>query len=169
MSFRAEIIQTSLLIKYSIVIFTSLLRKILIDLNTKEAKKMKYQSTRGISNENLMSAQIIKQGLARDGGLFIPEEIPTLSLDEIKSLCADSYPVRAAKILSKYLTDYTYQELLADCEAAYCKKSFPDGAAPLVKVRDNIADELSRRNYSDELINKIFYRNFYEFIKKNFN
>ena len=99
---------------------------------------MKYQSTRGISNENLMSAQIIKQGLARDGGLFIPEEIPTLSLDEIKSLCADSYPVRAAKILSKYLTDYTYQELLADCEAAYCKKSFPDGAAPLVKVRDNI-------------------------------
>lgn len=32
-----------------------------------------------------------------------------------------------------------------------------------------IADELSRRNYSDELINKIFYRNFYEFIKKNFN
>ena len=99
---------------------------------------MKYQSTRGISSESLSSAEIIKQGLARDRGLFIPEEIPTISLDEIKSLCSDSYPVRAAKILSKYLTDYSYDELLADCEAAYCEKSFPDGAAPLVKVHDNI-------------------------------
>ena len=99
---------------------------------------MNYQSTRGISNESLSSAQIIKQGLARDGGLFIPEEIPSLTLDEISSLCADSYPVRAARILSKYLTDYTYDELLADCEAAYREESFPDGAAPLVKVRDGI-------------------------------
>ncbi len=99
---------------------------------------MKYQSTRGISNENLTSAQIIKQGLALDGGLFIPEEIPTLSLDEIKSLCGEAYPVRAAKILSKFLTDYTYDELLADCEAAYSKSSFPDGAAPLVKTGSGI-------------------------------
>ena len=99
---------------------------------------MNYQSTRGISNENLSSAQIIKQGLARDGGLFIPESIPALTFDEIKELCNDSYPVRAAKILAKYLTDYTYDELLADCEAAYCKESFPDGAAPLVKVHNNI-------------------------------
>jgi threonine synthase len=40
---------------------------------------MNYQSTRGQSDENLSAAQIIKQGLALDGGLFIPESIPSLS------------------------------------------------------------------------------------------
>ena len=32
----------------------------------------------------------------------------------------------------------------------------------------SIAEELARLNYTDEIIDKIFYRNFYEFIKKNF-
>lgn len=99
---------------------------------------MNYQSTRGKSGESLSSAQIIKQGLALDGGLFIPDEIPTLTFDEIKALCPLSYPERAAKILSKYLTDYTYDELLSDCRAAYCESSFPGGAAPVVKARDGI-------------------------------
>ena len=99
---------------------------------------MNYQSTRGISGESLSSAQIIKQGLALDGGLFIPDEIPTLTQDEIQSLCALSYPERAATILSKYLSDYTYDELLADCRKAYCEESFPGGAAPIVKAKDGI-------------------------------
>ena len=99
---------------------------------------MNYQSTRGKSGESLSSAQIIKQGLALDGGLFIPDEIPSLTFDEIKALCPLSYPERAAKILSKYLTDYTFDELLSDCRAAYCESSFPGGAAPVVKARDGV-------------------------------
>ncbi len=99
---------------------------------------MNYQSTRGQSGESLTSAQIIKQGLAKDGGLFIPESIPALTKDEIKALCALSYPERAAAILSKFLTDYTYDELLSDCKAAYCETSFPGGAAPVVKAKDGI-------------------------------
>ena len=99
---------------------------------------MNYQSTRGQSDENLSAAQIIKQGLALDGGLFIPESIPSLSRDEILSLCALSYPERAATILSKFLTDYTYDELLSDCREAYSDSSFPGGAAPAVKVRDGL-------------------------------
>ena len=46
---------------------------------------MNYQSTRGKSGESLSAAQIIKQGLALDGGLFIPDEIPTLTEEEIKA------------------------------------------------------------------------------------
>ncbi len=99
---------------------------------------MFYKSTRSTQKAAASSAQIIKQGLAEDGGLFVPESIPTLSTDEIKALCKDSYPVRAAKILSKFLTDYTYEELLADCTAAYDEKSFVGGAAPLVKLCDNL-------------------------------
>ena len=99
---------------------------------------MMYQSTRDPSHKKYTAAEVIKMGLAPDGGLFIPESIPTLTADEIRALCEDSYPVRAAKILGKFLTDYNYEELLSDCEAAYAESSFPGGAAPLVRVHDHI-------------------------------
>ncbi len=99
---------------------------------------MMYQSTRDPSHKKYSAAEVIKMGLAPDGGLFIPESIPALTADEIGALCKDTYPVRAAKILGKFLTDYTYEELLSDCEAAYAEASFPGGAAPLVHVHDNI-------------------------------
>ena len=99
---------------------------------------MMYQSTRDASHKKYSAAEVIKMGLAPDGGLFIPESIPALTSEEIEALCKDTYPVRAAKILGKFLTDYTYEELLSDCEAAYAETSFPGGAAPLVHVHDNI-------------------------------
>ena len=99
---------------------------------------MQYFSTRDQQQSKYDSAQVIKKGLAADGGLFVPESIPSLTKEEITDLCSMSYPERAAVVLSKFLTDYTYEELLADCKAAYCEKSFPGGAAPLVKVTDTI-------------------------------
>ena len=98
---------------------------------------MLYKSTRSQAAATHSAAQIIKQGLAEDGGLFVPQEIPALSMAEIETLCQDSYPVRAAKILAKFLSDYTYEELLSDCEAAYSESSFVGGAAPLVNLSDN--------------------------------
>ena len=95
---------------------------------------MMYHSTRDPFHKKYTAAEVIKMGLAPDGGLFIPETIPSLPKEEIADLCKDSYPVRAAKILSKFLTDYTYEELLSDCEAAYAETSFPGGAAPLVHI-----------------------------------
>ena len=74
---------------------------------------MLYKSTRSQEKAAASAAQVIKQGLAEDGGLFVPESIPSLTKDEILTLCKESYPVRAAKILAKFLTDYTYEELLA--------------------------------------------------------
>ena len=98
---------------------------------------MLYKSTRSQAEATYSAAQIIKQGLAEDGGLFVPQEIPALSMTEIEALCHESYPVRAAKILAKFLTDYTYEELLLDCEAAYSESSFVGGAAPLVNLSEN--------------------------------
>ena len=99
---------------------------------------MKFQSTRDESAAKFSAAQVIKQGLAADGGLFVPEEIPTLTADEIWALCKVDYPTRAAKILGKFLTDYTEEELLADCRAAYAPTSFVGGAAPLVSLDDTV-------------------------------
>ena len=99
---------------------------------------MKYYSTRDVNKEKFDSAQVIKQGLAADGGLFIPESIPEITKTDICEMQKMSYAERAAKILSMFLTDYTYDELIADCKAAYSEESFPGGAAPLNKVTDTI-------------------------------
>ncbi len=99
---------------------------------------MMFFSTRDSNKKMFSASEVIKQGLATDGGLFVPEAIPSLTLDEISSLTSKSYPEIAATILSKFLSDYTYEELLEDASKAYCEQSFPDGAAPLKKVKDNM-------------------------------
>ena len=78
-----------------------------------------YHSTRDSQKkESLTSAAAIKQGLASDGGLFVPDSLPTLSKEDVTALLPLTYPQRAAKILSMFLTDYTEEELLSDCEKA---------------------------------------------------
>ena len=98
---------------------------------------MEYKSTRGAEN-GVSSAFAIKQGLASDGGLFMPCELPQITQEEIRTLCGMTYPQRAAYILGKYLTDYTAEELRTDCAAAYATDRFPGGAAPLHKLRDGL-------------------------------
>ena len=66
---------------------------------------MDYISTRG-GAERFSAAQAIRQGIAPDGGLLVPE-IPELSLDEIAAMAPLTYTERAVRILSLFLTDYT--------------------------------------------------------------
>lgn len=92
---------------------------------------MNYYSTRDLERKTPKSASfVIKQGIADDGGLFLPEEIPHISLDFIKELETIPYSERAAKILSLFLTDYTYDELL-DCAKKAYDEGFGDFAAPV--------------------------------------
>ena len=99
---------------------------------------MKYFSTRDTQKNSFDSAVVIKKGLADDGGLFVPDSLPSISHDDIEKMCSMTYPERAATVLSGFLTDYTYEELLEDCKKAYCEDSFPGGAAQLNKVTDTI-------------------------------
>ena len=94
---------------------------------------MEYISTRG-NNGKVSAAQAIKQGLADDGGLFMPESIPQLTVFSMEKLIGMTYPQRAASIMSMYLTDYTYEELLADCEKAYAPDRFIGGACPISEL-----------------------------------
>lgn len=99
---------------------------------------MKYISTRGKSPA-VTSAEAIRNGLAPDGGLYMPDSIPSLSADDIEGLRRMSYPERAASIMYRFLSDsYSLDELLEDCRNAYCEKSFPGGATHLSKVGDRL-------------------------------
>lgn len=94
---------------------------------------MQYISTRGASPA-VSASEAILNGLAPDGGLYIPEYVPSLTEDLVLSLCPLTYAERAARILSLYLTDYTYSELLEYARAAYSRFETPDIAAPTVKL-----------------------------------
>ena len=98
---------------------------------------MQYQSTRN-SGISISSAEAIKKGLSDEGGLFVPDSIPALTLDEIEMLKTMNYRGRAEYILSKYLTDFTKEELEHCVNSAYTKEKFEtDNIAPCYKLNDN--------------------------------
>lgn len=97
---------------------------------------MDYISTRG-NAPRVSSSEAIRNGLAPDGGLYVPENIPTLTSDDFATLQTLSYPERSAFILSRFLTDYTYQELLTASREAYAEASFGVSPAPVVRLDDN--------------------------------
>ena len=99
---------------------------------------MQYQSTRD-KNVRVSSAFAIKTGLAADGGLFVPEQIPHLSLEEIANLAPLGYNERAVDILSRFLTDFSAEEVEACVNRAYNKEKFETvEIAPLYKLDKNV-------------------------------
>ena len=99
---------------------------------------MKYHSTRN-NNICVSSAQAIKQGLSEEGGLFVPENFPKVTLDEISSLSEKSYNERAYFVLNKFLTDFSDEDLKNCITNAYTKEKFgTDAIAPLYKLNDKV-------------------------------
>ena len=91
-----------------------------------------YKSTRG-AGEAVTASQAILQGLARDGGLFVPTEIPKLSLT-MEELSKMSYQETAYEVMKLFLTDFTEEELKHCIQGAYDDKFDTDVIAPLAKV-----------------------------------
>jgi threonine synthase len=65
---------------------------------------MKYTSTRN-NKTDFSAEQVLNYGLAPDGGLFIPKEIPKFSIDQINALKGKNYFDIANFILSPFLLD----------------------------------------------------------------
>lgn len=84
---------------------------------------MYYKSTRD-SGVKMTSAEAIVQGISADGGLFVPSEIPSISMEEIIKLGDMSYSQRAAYIFAKYLTDFTEAEIRYCTDNAYNDRKF---------------------------------------------
>lgn len=97
-----------------------------------------YTSTRD-NNVKVTASKAITDGISPDGGLYIPESIPRLGVDEIKKLCDVDYKERAKKILGLYLTDFTAEELDYCVEGAYKDGKFDsEFVAPVVKLNENV-------------------------------
>ena len=101
---------------------------------------MYYQSTRN-PKQVVSASQAILQGLAPDGGLYVPQSFPQFELDwdQLKDY---SYQEMAEFILGPFLDDYSPEALRACIEAAYDDKFDDPKIAPLVKVGDRYHLEL---------------------------
>jgi threonine synthase len=100
---------------------------------------MQYTSTRAQAAP-VSGAQAIVAGIAPDGGLYIPETLPTFSYDRIKRMQDLNYPELAAAVLDPFLNDFSSQELSDAAGFAYAPERFahPD-VCPLVMVEPGLA------------------------------
>ena len=99
-----------------------------------------YKSTRNAEHTATASEAILK-GLAEDGGLFVPVQIPKLDVkrEELKTM---SYQEPAYAVMKQFLTDFTEEELKGCIARAYDSKFDTEVIAPLVKVGDTYHLEL---------------------------
>ena len=94
--------------------------------------ELRYVSTRN-DGERVIASEAILKGLAEDGGLFVPTEIPSLAL-EIDELAALSYQETAYEVMRLFFTDFTEEELKSCIAAAYDGKFDTNEIVPLADV-----------------------------------
>lgn len=103
---------------------------------------MYYTSTRD-NSQRVTAQEAILRGISPEGGLFVPMELPTLTGEDILALSRMDYRQRAVWVLSRFLPDWTGEELTEAVTAAYGPRFEEEGPAPLAK--------LSREQYLLEL------------------
>lgn len=91
-----------------------------------------YKSTRN-SSIRVTASQAILKGLSDEGGLFIPERIPTLA-KPIEAFKDMTYAETAYEVMSRFYTDFTEEELKNCIARAYDSKFDTDVIAPLVEA-----------------------------------
>lgn len=89
-----------------------------------------YRSTRN-ADETATASMAILKGLANEGGLFVPDSIPTLdkSLEELATM---DYREVAYQVMKLMLTDFTEEELRHCINSAYDSKFDTEKIAPMV-------------------------------------
>lgn len=97
---------------------------------------MKYISTRGQAPA-LSFEDVVLTGLAPDGGLYVPETIPTFSKEEIASWAGLPYQELAFKVMQPFiagaLSDDEFKKIINDAYSTFRH----DGIAPLVQTAHN--------------------------------
>ena len=95
---------------------------------------MNYISTRGADADNAKPfCDILLEGLAPDGGLYVPQAYPVFRDEELTDLRALSYPYLAFAIISRFATDIPAGDLKAIVDKSYTADIF--GSAAITPVR----------------------------------
>ncbi|MFS2242997.1 threonine synthase [Microbacterium sp. OR16] len=92
---------------------------------------MLYISTRGGMQPQPFSETLL-EGLAPDGGLAVPEQLPQVDAETLERWRALTYPQLATEVLSLFATDIPREDLARMTAAAYA--GFPDAVVPLRSI-----------------------------------
>lgn len=101
---------------------------------------MMYKSTRD-ENNVVTASQAILQGLADDGGLYVPVDLPKLEIN-FQELKDYTYQEMAFKVLREFLDDFSDEQLQACIDGAYDEKFDSELIAPLKGADGNYYLEL---------------------------
>jgi threonine synthase len=123
---------------------------------------LKYQSTRGAA-PILDFDDVLLAGLARDGGLYLPQSWPHFSPAEIRALGALPYPLLAARVMHPFVAEcLTMAELERLCIDSYAGFRHP-AVAPLVQADTNLwvmelfhGPTLAFKDYALQLVGRLF-------------
>ncbi len=97
---------------------------------------MRYVSTRGASPA-VGFVDAVLAGLAPDGGLYVPEEWPTLTREQIAAFAGQPYAAVATEVLAAFVGDEIPRETLAEmCAEAYAGFTHP-AVVPLTQIAPN--------------------------------
>lgn len=97
---------------------------------------MQMLSTRGAAP--VTPSMAILRGLAPDGGLYVPGSFPAFSSEDIAAMARMTYQERAHAVLSRFLPDFTEQELRGAIAGAYGSGFDCEAIAPLVRVSERV-------------------------------
>lgn len=98
---------------------------------------MRYQSTRK-NYEKVKSSEAIQLGMVPSGGLFVPEDFPRLSEEEVRAMEDESYQEIAYRVLSKFLTDFSEDVLRDVISNSYSGNFDSEEIVPLTRLGDDL-------------------------------
>lgn len=102
---------------------------------------MKYRSTRGAKDNALTSPAAIIQGLAQDGGLYVPVDFPKANF-QLEDLPKLSYKQISAMIISLFFDDFSKDQIKSAVINAYSEQWDDRNIVPIEKHNDNFYMEL---------------------------
>ncbi|NTW28312.1 MAG: threonine synthase [Coriobacteriia bacterium] len=93
-----------------------------------------YHDTRGLDTEPKTFTQVVVEGIAPGGGLYVPDELPAFSLSEILSLSEMPYWQRAAHVFERFGVDVAPERIAALMQQAYGSQWDDERIAPVEEV-----------------------------------
>ncbi|MBI3515626.1 MAG: threonine synthase [Proteobacteria bacterium] len=123
---------------------------------------MRYVSTRGAAPE-LGFDEVLLAGLARDGGLYVPDQWPTLSAIDWRALRGADYHAIACAVMAPFVTPTIPAETLAEIVAETYAAFRHPAVAPLKQLGANDwllelfhGPTLAFKDYALQLVGRLF-------------
>lgn len=93
-----------------------------------------YHDTRGNRDEHPTFSRVVVEGIASGGGLFVPDKLPELELDDILALGEIPYWQRAAYLFSMFDVDVAEERIAELMREAYGENFDDPRIAPVIEV-----------------------------------